>query len=223
MHPRNQGDMAQKISFDDDPHRQKHFDFFCRMDQPHFNVTTPVEVDPLLTYLKEKHIGLTPAMVYLVSQTANEIPAFRQRIRADGVYQHPCVNPSFTVRTKASTVFSFCYVDYHPEFHVFHRKTALAIERMQKTPSFEDEVARDDYLFISILPWIPFTSLQHAMHYHPTDSVPRIAWGKYTKVGQKTQMPLSIQAHHALVDGMDMGKFYQRLQDKCLNPDAAFQ
>lgn len=209
---------TQKISFADDPHRQKHFDFFHQMDQPHFNITTPLEIDPLLVYLKNQNIGLTPAMVYLVSQTANEIPAFQQRIRGNEIYQHDLVHPSFTVKTEASSVFSFCYVDFHKSFQVFLSRTQLAIDRMQTAPSFEDEPTRDDYLFISILPWIPFTSIQHAMHYHPSDSVPRIAWGKYTKVDQKTQIPLSIQAHHALVDGMDMGLFYQNLQEKCLNP-----
>ncbi|MEM6377714.1 MAG: chloramphenicol acetyltransferase [Bacteroidota bacterium] len=210
--------MAQIISFADDPHRQKHFDFFRRMDQPHFNVTAPLEIDPFLQYLKGQPFGLTPAMLYLVCHTANELPAFRQRIRGEEVYQHEFVNPSFTVKTKASSVFSFCYVDFHPDFPVFLKQTEQAIEHMQSNPSFEDEVDRDDYLFISVLPWLPFTSLQHAMHYHPTDSVPRIAWGKYTKQGTKTQLPISIQAHHALVDGMDMGLFYERLQEKCLNP-----
>ncbi|GAB5553804.1 MAG: chloramphenicol acetyltransferase [Saprospiraceae bacterium] len=210
---------GQKISFADDPHRQKHFDFFNQMDQPHFNLTTPLEIGPLLVYLKKHNIGLTPAMVYLVSQTANETPAFRQRIRGNEIYQHDLVHPSFTVKTEASSVFSFCYVDFNASFPIFLKQTEEAIKRMQSAPSFEDDHTRDDYLFISVLPWIPFTSLQHAMHYHPTDSVPRLAWGKYKQVDQKTQMPLSIQAHHALVDGMDMGHFYQNLQERCLNPE----
>jgi chloramphenicol O-acetyltransferase len=35
-------------------------------------------------------------------------------------------------------------------------------------------------------------------------------------------MPLSLQGHHALIDGMDMGVFYQKLQKKCQNPALEF-
>ena len=58
---------------------------------------------------------------------------------------------------------------------------------MQHQPSFEDEKGRDDFIFMSAMPWISFTSVMHPMHYHPVDSIPRIAWGKYEKKENRAQ------------------------------------
>jgi chloramphenicol O-acetyltransferase type A len=51
------------------------------------------------------------------------------------------------------------------------------------------------------------------MHYSPVDSVPRISWGKYFEQGRQVMMPLSVQAHHAFVDGRHMGAFFTGLQN----------
>ena len=44
------------------------------------------------------------------------------------------------------------------------------------------------------------------------DSVPRIVWGKYFKSENKVIMPLSVQAHHALVDGRQIGVYFEKLE-----------
>ena len=86
----------------------------------------------------------------------------------------------------------------------------------------EDEVNRDDYLFLSAIPWVSFTSFAHAMHYEPADSVPRFTWGKYFKEGDKILMPLSVQAHHAVVDGRHTGKYFQQFQKYMQHPMSIF-
>jgi chloramphenicol O-acetyltransferase type A len=192
------------------------------MEQPQLNLTAPVEVDSLLPYVKEQALPLSPVLVYLISKTANELPAFRQRIRGEQVIEHDCVHPSFTVRTRASSVFSFCPVEFQPQLASFLPACLAAMERVQQVPVFEDEDGRDDYLFLSALPWVSFTHVQHAMHYHPVDSIPRIAWGKYTLRDQKMEMPLQVQAHHALVDGIDIGRFFETFQAYCKHPANIF-
>ena len=106
------------------PHRQKHFDFFQNMNHPHFNICANVDITELLAYLKEKSLPFTPTMVYLISKTANRIKEFRWRIREGQVVEHPLVHPSFTVLTEASSVFSFCYVDYTENYMGFYKKSA---------------------------------------------------------------------------------------------------
>ncbi|MEL6274851.1 MAG: chloramphenicol acetyltransferase [Bacteroidota bacterium] len=202
----------KKIEFTDS-HRKKHFDFFRRMDQPHFGVTVNVDITLFAKHIREAaEWRFTPAFVYLLARVANELPNFRRRIRNDEVVEHPSVQPSFAVPTKDSEVFSFCTVDYHPDAREFHRSAIATMEEMFTNPSFEDEPGRDDYLFMSTFPWASFTSVQHAMHYSPADSVPRIIWGKYFKQGDQLLMPLAVQAHHAVVDGRDMGKYYQEME-----------
>ena len=204
------------------PHRKKHFDFFRNMSQPHFNICANVDITNFLDFIAEKNHPFTPAMVYFIARVANEIPEFRWRIREDKIIEHPSVHPSFTVNTEEADVFSFCTVDYYAQFPLFLENTLQVMDKMLTEPSMEDEVNRDDYLFLSAIPWVSFTSFAHAMHYEPADSVPRFTWGKYFKEGDKILMPLSVQAHHAVVDGRHTGKYFQQFQKYMQHPMSIF-
>ena len=206
------------IEFQDE-HRRKHFDFFRQMSQPHFNICSRVEISRLLAALKNQQLRFTPTIVYCIARVANEIPVFRQRIRDGQVVEHSKAHPSFTVLTEASDVFSFCTVHYQKDYNLFASHTIEKIAEIQKSPSLEDEEGRDDYLYLSAIPWISFTNLQHAMHYEPADSVPRIAWGKYYEEHDKVWLPLSVQAHHALVDGRHIGQYFEKIQLLLTEPE----
>ncbi len=199
------------ISYDN-KHRQKHFDFFNAMAQPHFNVTANVDITRLMITLKKNNLLFTPTIVYLIAKTANSIPQFRHRIRKNQVIEHAIVHPSFAVYTEVADVFSFCEVKYIDHFQDFTQRAKIQIDAMRTNPVFEDEVGRDDYLFLSSLPWVHFTGLTHAMHTPAQDSVPRITWGKYIDINQQILLPLSVQVHHAVVDGRQVGQFYEYFQ-----------
>lgn len=203
----------RKIEFTN-PHRRKHFEYFRTMNHPHYSITANVDITRLLEKIKDESLKFTPVMVYQITNTAHQIKPFLQRIRGTEVVEHDYVHPSFSVSTKVSDVFSFCEVKYNGEFKDFYERAIDRIKIMQEDPVFEDEGERDDYLFLSALPWISFTSITHAMHYHPHDCIPRISWGKTIQDGNKTLMPLSLTGHHALIDGKNMGDYYNLFQEK---------
>ncbi|MFQ5446894.1 MAG: CatA-like O-acetyltransferase [Saprospiraceae bacterium] len=207
-----------KIITFSDPHRKKHFEFFSSMNHPHFSICTLVDITALYPAVKDGGFKFMPVVAWLVSNAANAIPEFRQRIRGKQVVEHEAVHPSFSITTEVSDVFSFCEVGYSPSFRDFMERAKDKIARMQRDPAFEDEAGRDDYLFLSSLPWISFTSVEHAMQYHPHDSVPRITWGKFFEENNHLKMPVSIQAHHALVDGRHAGQFYKKLEKMAAHP-----
>lgn len=202
----------KKITFPDD-HRKRHFAFFSNMDNPHFGITANVDITDFLDIVrKSPELRFTPAMVYLIGRVATEVEPFRWRIRGEDVVAHDVLQPSFAVPTKHSHAFSFCTVPWQQDPLAFHQDAVAKMEAMANEPSFEDEEGQDNYLFLSAFPWASFTSVTHAMDTQRGDSVPRITWGKYFKEGDKTVMPLAVQAHHALVDGSDLGKYYQQMQ-----------
>ncbi len=204
------------------PHRQKHFNLFNGLDQPHFNITGNIEISALLPFLKTNQYNVSPGIVYAISRTANDIKEFRWRIRGNTVVEHQAAHPSFTVYTEVADVFSFCTVTYTKHAGTFIKNAAKKSEEMRLNPSFEDEPGRDDYLFLSAIPWVSFTSIQHAIPLNPSDSVPRISWGKFFKANDKTFMPLAVQAHHAVVDGRHTGQFFELIQEIANNPEAYF-
>lgn len=200
-------------------HRKKHFDFFNGMNHPHFNITANVDVTDAISYIKSKGWPLTFSLVYLLSRAANEIKEFRWRIRKGGVVEHHAVHPSFTVPTQEADVFSFCTVDYNADALTFITEAKKVSDAMKTDPSLEDEEGRDDYLFLSAIPWVSFTSIQHAMNYHPHDSVPRISWGKFFIQHGRQMMPLAVQVHHALVDGRHVGHYFQKTEALFTDPE----
>jgi chloramphenicol O-acetyltransferase type A len=73
---------------------------------------------------------------------------------------------------------------------------------------------------MTAIPWVAFTSFVHPIDLNPADSVPRFAWGKFFDEGDALKMPLSVQGHHALVDGIHIGRFYEKVQDYLHHPRA---
>jgi len=209
----------KEIIFENE-HRRKHFEFFNAMEIPHFNLVAHVDFEAMSKYIKSNNLHFSSVAIYLICKAANSIPELRQRIRGEQVIEHDLVHPSFTVPTEGTDVFSFCYVDYTDDFPAFSSNVDASIRARQIDPSFEDDADRDDYLFLSAMPWVHFTGFSHAMRINDIDSVPRIVWGKIGGVGGFL-LPLGLQAHHALVDGRQAGQFFNVFQDLCKNPEVA--
>lgn len=194
------------------PHQKKHFEFFREMNHPHFAVSANVEIGGWLAMARREGLRIAPTLVHLLARVSNDIPELRRRIRGDGIVEHDVVHPTFSVPTDVADAFSFCHVDFNPDLRAFVGEAVARSDEMRTAPVFEDEPGRDDYLFMSALPWIAFTSVQHAMQFHPHDCVPRISWGKFFESNGRTMMPLSLQAHHALVDGVHAGRFFEGVE-----------
>jgi len=192
--------------------RYEHFKVFSAFDQPHFSMCAPVDLTTFYPALKQYDISFTVAMVYVISRAANAIPEFRQRIRPGMVVEHEVVHPSVTILADEE-VFGFCLLEYHDDFADFAANAARQIARVKAHPTLDDEPGRDDLLFMTSIPWVSFTSFMHPIHMHPADSVPRFAWGKHYWEGERLKMPLSVQGHHALMDGIHMGRFYAEVQN----------
>lgn len=202
--------------------RKKHFDFFKNMALPHYNLCANVDITNFLPFAKKNKLPISPFIVYLVARTANEIPEFKQRIRGNQVVEHESIQPSFTVLMDDDT-YSFCTIDYTPNAQAFIQRAEKMIAHVKAHPTLEDEPHRDDWLFISVLPWVRFTSFSHPMHVPPTDSVPRFIWGKFFKENERTLMPFGVQAHHALADGLHISRYFQKLQQYLDQPATLFE
>jgi chloramphenicol O-acetyltransferase type A len=177
-----------------------------------------VDLTTFYRAVKQRGYSITTAIVYVLSRAANAIPEFRHRIRGGGVVEHDVVHPSITVLTD-DELFTFCTLDYVEDFAEFAARAAEAIAYVQEHPTLEDEPGRDDMLFMTAIPWVSFTSFMHPLHLHPPDSIPRFAWGKFVEDDDSLEMPLGVQGHHALMDGIHVGKFYAEVQEYLAHPD----
>lgn len=198
--------------------RRHHFRVFGSFNHPHFNMCANVDVTAFSPFVKRHGYSFTVAMVYLISRTANAIPEFRQRIRGDQVVEHEIVHPRFSILVDQE-LFSFCPVEYEEKFSEFARSATKSMADVKAHPTLEGNPERDDVLYMSPIPWVSFTSFTHPMQFHPTDSIPRFAWGKSFLENDTQKMPLSVQGHHAVMDGIHMGRYYETVQDYLHHPE----
>jgi chloramphenicol O-acetyltransferase type A len=200
--------------------RRGHFDLYRAWDDPTFNVAANVDLTALLETVRAQSVSVTAAIVFLIARTANGIPEFRWRIRGESVVEHDVVHPSSTV-LGTNDLFGFCDFDYTPRFEEFAAEYAVRVAAAQAAPSLDAGLTRDDVLYMTAIPWVSFTSFSHPMPTTPPDSVPRIAWGRFFEVDDRSMMPLSVQGHHALMDGLHIGRFFEAFQADASNPERA--
>ncbi|MFC1960525.1 CatA-like O-acetyltransferase [Chloroflexota bacterium] len=198
--------------------RREHFALFSGMDYPYFGICANVDLTAFYPAIKQRDVSFTVAIVYVLARVANAIPEFQYRIRGDEVVEHEVVHPCTTLLVDED-VFTFCTFDYAEDFAVFNTHATVQIAHVKKHPSLDVGGGLDHWLFMTSIPWISFTGFIHPIHLSPVDSVPRLAWGKFFKDGERLQLPLNIQAHHALIDGVHVGRFYELVQDYLHHPD----
>jgi len=198
--------------------RREHFEYYRGCDHPHFGMTANVAVTSFRLAAKERGVSFTLAVVYVVTRAANAIPEFRRRIRGEQVVEHKVVHPGTTVLVD-DEAFTFAMFEYDEDFSLFAAMAAVQIARAREDPSLDVEEGRDDWLFMTPIPWVSFTSFMHPMH-SPPHSVPLFAWGKIFQDGEQLMMPLQVQGHHAVMDGLHMGRFYEKVQDLLHRPTA---
>ncbi|MDP3130443.1 MAG: chloramphenicol acetyltransferase [Bacillota bacterium] len=191
--------------------RRKHFELFKTYRQPFFNVCFELDLTTFLPAIKAEGKAFFLSFVHAVMKAANRTEALRLRIRGEEVVLHERVRPSFTMMTDAG-VFRFVTVSYDDDQDTFLRRAVDTVEAAKTDVSIADEPGVDDLVFITSMPWLSFTAIEHAMPGHPDDSFPRLTWGKYREVSGRIMIPFSVAAHHALVDGSDVGAFAATLQ-----------
>jgi len=198
--------------------RRQHFEFFSGFEYPHFGMCANVDLTAFYPAVKQRGFSLTIAIVYLIARASNAIPEFRYRIRDGKVIEHEIVNPGFTILVE-DDVFSFCNTDYDEDFSTFAAKASENIA-LVKENLWVQKVLQDDMIFMTAIPWVSFTSFLHPMKLMPADSIPRFVWGKFIEENQRLKMPLGVQGHHALIDGVHVGKFYAEIQNYLQQPEA---
>jgi chloramphenicol O-acetyltransferase type A len=197
--------------------RREHFHLYSAFDHPHFGLSANVDLTAFYSEVRQRGSSIAVAIVYAIARAANAIPEFRYRIRGADVVEHEIVHPSTTILADED-LFSFCTFDYVEDFSEFLARATERIAYAREHPGVKNEPGQDDLLYMTAIPWVSFTSFLHPLHLQPADSVPRFAWGKFFEEKETLKMPLSVQGHHALMDGVHVGKFYAQVQDYFRDP-----
>lgn len=198
----------------------KHWDrkdvyaFYKGLDHPLFSITVQVDVTHLYQKVKQEKTSFYLSFMHIAVQEMNKIEAFKYRFLHEEPVIFDVIHPSYTDLIPNTERFKIVTVDFVEDRHLF-------IQSAQETSSKQGDQfidlskeAQADLVYISTFPWASFTQITHAHNHDKSDAIPRLTWGKYVEANGHKMMSLSIEVHHAFVDGYHVGKFIDHLQEQ---------
>jgi chloramphenicol O-acetyltransferase type A len=227
----NNAAMPQELDLARWPRRSA-FEFFRGFAKPHFSICTRIDVTalrPALAQVKaQSGLGsITLASHFIALQWANRIEPFRYRLQQGRVQVFDAVHGSTTV-LRADDSFGFAYLPHASDFADFAAQGAPAIAAARAGhDGFAPRVDDSALLHFTTLPWMHFTSFTHARDGAFEDSIPKLAFGRIdadsSRADARQWMPLSVEVHHALMDGLHVGRFIQGFEAAMQDPLAWLQ
>lgn len=193
--------------------RKEHCEFYNYVDIPFYSFTASIDLTNFMQYCKKEDIPFYYGMIYATVTVMNRLEDFRYRLRGDKVILHDKLEPSFTDMMEGSRLHKICKCPLEGTLKEFAYKAKQAAkEQVHFFPSSEEE-SRDDYVYITSMPWLNYTSGDNTLSLNKEDFIPRVSWGKYAEEEGKILMPYSVQVNHRAIDGIHIGELYQNLQE----------
>lgn len=199
--------------------RAQAFEFYRAAKQPRWGFTTRLDVGPLLRALRiwqQDCPGLTAMLAYhhALLRAARAVPALRQRLTPTGaVLEWPSLDASITL-VRCDDSFAVAYLPWAERLQDFVPPACAAIAAA-RVPGTDWGIGRPHggCLYTTTLPWLDFSHFEHAHTAAFDDATPRVAFGRFTPVGnERVEMAVNLEVHHALVDGVHAGRFIEALK-----------
>jgi chloramphenicol O-acetyltransferase type A len=197
--------------------RRAALEHFRTMAQPAFSVTVPVDV----TGLRERALrhGATPWLAYhhAALEAANAVDGMRQTLLADGsgVREFAVIHASTTVLRDDGS-FGFLTLPRDASLAAFAERARPNIERVRQASGSlfaadaPGDVREETLVHMTALPWLAFTAFTHARGQR--DDRPKVAFGRFAEQDGRLLMPVAVDVHHSLCDGVHVGRFFEQFQ-----------
>lgn len=204
--------MMQKLAMDQ-WERREIFNFMSALSDPFYTVCFNIDVTNVYEYTHRKNLSFYYALIYLVTQSINEVPAFLNDIADGEIVVLDRRSPSFCDIRRGSEAFYIVDMLLENNIDDFCKK---AKEKSVLQTSFfqKDKPADEAWIYFSCIPWVDLTCVTNERDFDPDDTVPRISWGKYVSCDGRKKLNMSVEVNHRLIDGFHIGLFESRLNEK---------
>ena len=199
--------------------RRATFEHFAALNQPYFGLCTRLDVAATRQATRAAGVSLMLACHFLALRAAHAIEPFRYRLEEGSrVRIHERLHGSTTVLRPDGSI-GFCYLEYVEDCREFLRRAAAAVAQARSGQCpfdpMPDEAA---VIHFTTVPWVHFTSMTHPRQLGSGDSIPKMAFGRLQAEADAVWMPLSVDVHHGLMDGLHVGQFVQSLEQALAAP-----
>jgi len=193
--------------------RRDHYNFFHKFDQPFVGISTEINCTSAYHYCKTYQVSFFMFYLYKAHLAANYIKEFRYRIEEEELFEYKEVSGSVTI-LRSDETFGFAYFDNQPNFSQFMQASRIAIESEKHASGLAPKLEVKGVIHYSVLPLIKFNGLQHAQMLSAKDCTPKIVFGKLDFRNGQVFLPLSVHVHHAVCDGLHIGKYIEHFQSQ---------
>ncbi len=218
-----------KIIDPDNCGRLNHLEYFASLEAPHLSITASVDVTDLVSFCRLEKASFFLAFLHCTALAADSIPAFRQRIHRlsedelhSGLHTGAFTSgplsgceireyaecPTSHTEDSGNGLYCYCTVSHHMPWHTYMTSAAELQRKAREAATIDEDSDVEAYLFCSCIPWIHYSSITNPFK-DRFDTNPRISWGKYEEDFRgRLMMPLTVAAHHSLVDGIRIADFF---------------
>lgn len=191
--------------------RKEHFLFFQKTDLPFYNTNFNIDITGLKEITKEADLSFNTTLIYITMRAMLKIENFKYRYENGRVVEYDDILPSFTHIKKGESLFRFITVEFNDDLKKFDKDVKQKIADSKNYFDVDELKNGTNFVFISSLPWIPFTGIDHTLSVNKYDTIPRVTWGKYYQNGERVLLPYNIQVNHLFIDGLHVGMFYENM------------
>lgn len=213
--------------------RIAHLNYFMSMERPQMNITAEVDVTDLKEFCKKQNCSFFLSFMHIVALSADAVPQFRQRIHRltdeelkqkehagapkEGVLagieiREYAQSPTSHTESRGDELYCYCAVYHHMPWDEYIALATVQQKKARASGTLDEDDEIEAFYFPTCIPWIHYSDVVHPMT-DRYDSNPRFSWGKFEENFKgRLMMPLTVVAHHGLVDGIHVGKFYANVE-----------
>ena len=193
--------------------RKEHFEFFSKMDSPIFGIVTEVDCDECYKNSKENGISFFASYLHKSMIAVNSVEELKYRIVDNEIIAFEKIHAGITIAREDET-FGFGFVNFSQDFETFNAELNNEILEVKNCSGLRlnNDDIKKDLIRHSTIPWNSFSGLLHPTNFDRKESVPKITFGKFAVRDGKRMLPISIEAHHGLVDGLHIAKYLNEFQ-----------
>ena len=193
--------------------RREAYEFFSGISNPFYMVTFRQDVTRLYDFVKAEGLSFYYGMIWACTRALNAVEAFQLAIQDGEIVSLSRRMPSFTDLKPGVEQFHIVTMDCGDDIRAFCREAAQRSRAQQGFIDLSQET--DELIYLSCLPWVELTALTNERDLSAPgardDSIPRIAWGKYSEDKGRKILGLSLEVNHRLIDGVHIGRFAEAL------------
>ena len=192
--------------------RTEHFNLFRKYDVPFWSVSANIDVTNAYRRCKAGGHSFAAFYHWASAKAINEIDALKMRIEDGKPVLFDTIHVSTTIARPDST-FGFSFTPFDADFETFHEALRIETERVKAESGLKSPYSGIDVVYFTVLRRVKFTMMEHATSLGDGAAIPFLTFGESFEENGRLLLPHSLRAHHAIVDGQHVGRYYERLEE----------